>query len=378
MNNPSNITITVGDINFDVVMNEFDAVVGRVYVKDAVIPPGGKTYNAEMRLGEKSTNSKAVSQMLGDYLTSAKIPLTIKGSSDSTKIAPLGPALSSVKLATEMTGIAGNLISQIAVKGSIIGLLIQKKGSASITLKNPLHAPFAIKTVKAAVVFKPSSGAAPFTVGTIDYNLPSPATVPAQGQMTTDEWPVSIEGSGIEHLGQMLGLLLDPEKYFDVQQNVTVSVGDGYNSEMFYYQDKVPFTIQIDSLPPIGITASSLSKMTLPSNITSTTDPNLLEQMIKDILSGKTPASSSAISSTADATSTVTSSSSIKATETTTKVSATTEASATTTKDSEEKTTTTEAKPTATTTTEKDSETKSTTTEAAETTTKKPFFSLPF
>ncbi|KAG2207252.1 hypothetical protein INT46_008870 [Mucor plumbeus] len=372
MSNPSNITITVGDINFDVVMNEFDAVVGRVYVKDAIIPPGGKTYTAEMHLGEKSTNSKAVSQMLGDYLTSAKIPLTIKGSADSTKIAPLGPALSSVKLATEMSGIASNLISQIAVKGSIIGLLIQNKGSASITLKNPLHAPFAIKSVKAAVVFKPSSGAAPFTVGTIDYNLPSPATVPAQGQMTTDEWPVSIQGSGIEHLGQMLGLLLDPAKYFDVQQNVTVSVGDGYNSEMFYYQDKVPFTIQIDSLPPIGITASSLSKMTIPSNITSITDPNLLEQMIKDILSGKTPASSSAISSTANSTSSATSSSSIKATETTT------EASATTTNGNEEKTTTTEAKPTATTTTEKDSETKTTTSEAAETTTKKPFFSLPF
>ncbi|KAG1068155.1 hypothetical protein G6F42_026412 [Rhizopus arrhizus] len=230
MTNPSNITITVGDINFDVVMNEFSAVVGRVYVKDAVIPPGGKIYSAEMHLGEKSTNAKAVSQMLGNYLTSAKIPLTIQGSSESTKIAPLGPALNSVKLATEMTGIAGNLISQIAVKGSIIGLLIKNEGSAKITLKNPLNSPFSIKTVDASVVFTPSTGAAPFTVGTIDYDLPSPATVPAKGQTTTDEWPVKIVGSGLEHLGQMLGLLLDPAKYFDVQQNVTVSSSLHYSN----------------------------------------------------------------------------------------------------------------------------------------------------
>lgn len=380
MTNPSNITITVGDINFDVVMNEFNAVVGRVYVKDAVIPPGGKTYSAEMHLGEKSTNAKAVSQMLGDYLTSAKIPLTIQGSPESTKIAPLGPALNSVKLATEMTGIAGNLISQIAVKGSIIGLLILNKGSAQITLKNPLNSPFSIKTVHASVVFKPSSGAAPFTVGTIDYDLPSPATVPAKGQMTTDDWPVKIVGSGIEHLGQMLGLLLDPAKYFDVQQNVTVSVGNsngGYDTQMFYYQDRVPFTISIDGLPPIGITASSLSKMSLPSNITSVTDPNQLEQMIKDILSGKTP-TSSVIASTANATSTATDSSSAsKTSDTATQVTVTTTKATDDSKatESAKDTSTTEAKATPT---EDSKKSDTATTEAAETTTRKPLFSLPF
>jgi hypothetical protein len=154
---------------------------------------------------------------------------------------------------------------------------------------------YAIKTVKASVVFKPSSGAAPFTVGTIDYTLPSAVSVPSKGSVVTDEWPVSIVGSGLEHLGQLIGMLLDPNKYFDVQQNVTVSVGDGYVTEMFYYQDKVPFTIQIDGLPPIGITAASLSTMSLPANLTSITDPNQLEQALKDFLSGKKPETSSVI-----------------------------------------------------------------------------------
>ncbi|KAI9478611.1 MAG: hypothetical protein EXX96DRAFT_637857 [Benjaminiella poitrasii] len=305
LNNPSNITIVVGDINFDVIMSEFNTVVGRVYIKDTIIPPGSKTFSGQMHLGEKSTNTKAIGQLFSNFLTSAKTPLSIVGTSDSTKIVPLQSALSSIKLSTEMNGFAANLISQIAVKGSIIGLLIKNEATSAITLQNPLNTPFSIKSVQASVVFHPSSGSSSFTVGTIDYDLSSPATVPSKGSLTTDEWPVKIVGSGLEHLLQLLGMLLDPNKYFDVQQNVTVVVGnDGYETKMFYYQNKVPFSIQIDNLPPIGITASSLSKMSIPSNITSITDASTLESMIKNILSGKSLESNLASSSTITETST--------------------------------------------------------------------------
>lgn len=294
LTNPSNISITVGDINFDVIMNEFNSVVGRVYVKDTVIPPGAKTFTAQMHLGEGSTNDKAIGQLFSDYLTSAAIPLTIVGTKQSTKIPPLVPALSSVKLASTMTGIAGNLISGIAVSSSLTDL-ITKKASSEITLKNPLKTDFAITSVKASVTFKPSSGAKPFIVGTIDYNLPSPATVPAGGSMKTDPWPVSVQADIFE----LLGMLLDPAKYFDVQQNVTVTVGGsgGYKTSMYYYQDHVPFTISVLGLPPIGISPQSLSSMSLPSNLTSITDPAELEKAIIDFLSGKKPSSSSALPS---------------------------------------------------------------------------------
>lgn len=289
LTNPSNISITVGDINFNVILNEFNSVIGRTYVKDAVIPPGRTVLSGQLHLGEASTNPKAVSQVLGNYLTSATIPLTIVGSDKSTAIAPLLPALSSVKLAATMTGIAGNLIGGVAVEGSIIGLIFQNKATSRITLRNPLDTTYAIKSVKASVMFNPSSGAKPFAVGTIDYTLPSPVVVPAGGSIQTDAWPVSISGSGVEHLIQLLGMLLDPAKYFDIQQNVTVIVGGAYNTEMFYYQDKVPFTLSIDGLPPIGISPASITAQSFPANLTSITDPAEFEKVLAMFLSGKMP-----------------------------------------------------------------------------------------
>ncbi|RCI02457.1 hypothetical protein CU098_011225 [Rhizopus stolonifer] len=383
LTNPSNITITAGDINFDIVMNEFNSVIGRSYLKAVIIPPGTKTFSGELHLGEKSTNTKAIEKIFSDYLTGAKVPLTIQGSTESTKIAPLVPALSSVKLATEMTGMNANLISQIAVKGSIIGLILLNQASSAITLRNPLKTSYSITRVQASVVFKPSSGAAPFTVGTIDYTPPSAATVPAGGSITTDDWPVKIVSGGIEHLGQMLGLLLDPNKYFDVQQNVTVVVGDGYTTNLFYYQDKVPFSISIDGLPPIGISPNSLSSLKLPSNLTSITDPNTFEQVLKDILSGKSPTSSVASSVPLSSISlTQTTTSNVSTTTTTESV---TEVTTTATDNSPTVTNTTSEKTEITTTTTTSEPTKTTDatitspekTEAA-TTTSKHWWDLPF
>ncbi|KAI7888807.1 uncharacterized protein EV154DRAFT_447271 [Mucor mucedo] len=375
LDNPSNITITIGDINFDTILNEFNSVIGSVYLKDVVIPPGSKVFSAQMHLGERVTNSKGVSQVLSDYLTAATVPVTIVGSERSTTIAPLSPALSSVKLASSMSGIQANLISGIAVKGSLIGLIFQKKATSQITLQNPMDTSYAIKSVKASVVFKPTSGAEPFTVGTIDYNLPSPAVVPAKGSMKTEDWPVTIEGSGPEHLIQLLGMLFDKEKYFDVQQNVTVIVGGAYESEMFYYQDRVPFTLSIDNLPPIGIEPSSISAQSLPKNLTSITDPDEFQNMLSKFLSGK-PLFDVSSSSSNPSSSTVPSTSNISASPTQTSSSTTKEEKDLTTTTTEPSKTT--VKEPTTTSEEKSDVTTSSEAKAAATTSERPWFKLPF
>ncbi|KAI8975148.1 hypothetical protein BDF20DRAFT_822209 [Mycotypha africana] len=298
MANPSNITINVGDINFDVIMNESGSVVGRVYVENVIIPPGLTEYTGEMHLGEKTTDKKSIGQLFSNYLTSANTSLTITGSSESTKIAPLVPALSSVKLNTEMSGIAANLISQIQVKGSLLGMLSRKEATSVVSLANPMDAPYQIKSVQASVTFTPSSATIPsFTVGTIDYQLPNPVTVPAKGTATSDEWPVVV---GEASASQLLALITDKNKYLDVQQNVTVIVGKGYETEMYYYQNKVPFSISFGSLLEIGITPDQIAGMELPSNIT--------EQGLHSILAGKgtTSTATAATSSTVTATTIVT------------------------------------------------------------------------
>ncbi|KAG0746078.1 hypothetical protein G6F33_006884 [Rhizopus arrhizus] len=247
LSNPSNITITVGDINFDVVMPEFsNAVIGKVYLTNTVIPPGAKNYDITMHLGEGATNTAAVMQVLSDYLTAATVPMMIVGSPSSTKIAPLAPALASVKLASSMTGIKGGLVTNINVTSDAVAVA-DGKAQAVITLYNPLDTPFQVTEVHAAVTHYGRCGpirGQQVAVGSIDYVLPSPLTVPAKSSIQTPEWPVTVSS-----LDTAINVMMDSINLYNVTQNVTVTVGDGYQAKnMYYYQDNVPYSLWVSGL----------------------------------------------------------------------------------------------------------------------------------
>ncbi|CEG75653.1 hypothetical protein RMATCC62417_10662 [Rhizopus microsporus] len=247
MNNPSNITITVGDINFNVLMPEFqDAVIGKVYLNNAVIPPGTKTYTASMHLGEGATNNEAVMKVLTYYLTAATVPLTISGSTSSTKIAPLVDALASIRLSSPMSGINAGLIKDIAVT-STIDDLGANKAEAVITLYNPLDTPFAVTEVHAAVTHYGRCVAVAgqtVPVGSIDYVLPTALTIPAKSTVQTPKWPVTITS-----LDNAINVMMDSVNMYNVTQNVSVVVGDGYQAKnMYYYQDNAPYSLVVPGL----------------------------------------------------------------------------------------------------------------------------------
>jgi hypothetical protein len=163
--------------------------------------------------------------------------------------------------------------------------MFENKAKSVITLRNPLQTKYAIKKVEASVTFRPSSGASPFVVGTINYDLPTPISVPAGGTAKTEPWPVDLTKG---QLLQLIGMLLDGNKVLDVTQNVTVTVGDGYESQMYYYQDKAPFTIAIDGLDLTGLgqLPSSLKSLSLPSNITQDTPASDINGVLRSVLSG--------------------------------------------------------------------------------------------
>ncbi|RCI04658.1 hypothetical protein CU098_010147 [Rhizopus stolonifer] len=272
MNNPSSITITIGDINFDVLMPEFNnAVIGKVYLKDTVIKPGAQNYNAVMHLAEGATNIEAVGKILTYYLTSVTVPLTIAGSPSSTSIAPLQPALSSLKLSSPMAGINGGLIKKIHVTGDIIGA-VGGLAYASIELYNPLDTPFKIvhiyaetkKTVRCSMM---GTQGQYVTVGTIDYELPSPLTIPPKGSVTTDSWPVKLGDPLV-----LLPTLYDGYLFYNVTQNASVIVGDDFHaSNMYYYQNDVPYDMNIPGLSddPSGPASCNPGAIALSTNTTA-------------------------------------------------------------------------------------------------------------
>jgi hypothetical protein len=105
-NNPSQITITVGDISF--AASSTQGPIGEVFIKQTVIKPGRNQYDAEFHLAGETA---VIGQLFTNYLTNVKVPLVISGTQKSTAIVPLQNAFSTVKLDTTMQGIEANLIA---------------------------------------------------------------------------------------------------------------------------------------------------------------------------------------------------------------------------------------------------------------------------
>ncbi|CAO3630686.1 unnamed protein product [Mucor hiemalis] len=255
MVNPSNITITVGDINFEVHMPEFsNANVGIVYMKDTTIVPGAAVYKCTMHMGEGATSAEAVSKLLTYYLTSVTVPLDIVGTPKSTPIAPLNTALSGIKLSSPMVGINAGLIQFLKVDADPNEVLNEPfLAHAVIDLHNPLDTPFTLLSVKATTSKRITCDYLDVTAGTnyvgkdviigsIDYVLPTPLVIPAKSTIKTDPWPVNVNHESTDVIMSTLG------KYFfyNITQHASVIVGDGFAAtDMYYFQNDVPYDLTI-------------------------------------------------------------------------------------------------------------------------------------
>ncbi|KAI9320988.1 hypothetical protein BX666DRAFT_1260723 [Dichotomocladium elegans] len=236
LNNPSQITITLGDMNLDIYMNEFNAMIGTSFLTGVTIVPGMNTLNSEIHMG--GTSTAALLQMLSNFMTGATTPLTLKGSEKSTEIASLKDGLGAINMGTTMSGIQDKLLVSTDV---IAGLgILGGEAKTKINLYNPLDTPFTIMKVEAVV--KTTIGGSTFQVGHIDYTLSNPFTLGPKSHGTTDEWPVKVDANLI----QLLKLLFTPDLKLDITQNATIAIDGKFGAILYYYQNSVPAKINVD------------------------------------------------------------------------------------------------------------------------------------
>ncbi|KAI8070949.1 hypothetical protein BC940DRAFT_345179 [Gongronella butleri] len=284
-NNPSQITITVGDINFNAKLGNDQ--IGQVFIKQAIIKPGNNQFDAEFHLFGAAG---PVGQVFSDYMTNAQVPLTIFGTEKSTSIASLQPAFQTVSLATTMQGFQANLIAGCKVIATLGGVL-QKKAKAVVTLQNPLKTDYVLTDLKADVFY--AKGGSTFKVGHVT-GIPEPCSVPSGGNTNCAEWDVNLDANLI----QLLQLITAPDKSMNMQQNITSTVGgsNGYKATFYYYQDNVATSMELDA---------GLLNLPLGAQVNSTGNPT--ESMGSE--SGDTPATktgsaSASVSVTSSATAT--------------------------------------------------------------------------
>jgi hypothetical protein len=237
MNNPSFITITIGDIQFDTFVSGVN--IGPTILKSLTIAPGTQNYLAEFHLTPMGGNNPVVSAILSGYLQKQTLALTVKGSDNSTSIASLKDGLAGVSLTGSLTGIDAHLITGGVVEDLSLDLAHLSIGASTlITIQNPLDVQFSITAIKAAIYYK---GTSYFELASIDYTFPSPFTIGAKSSATSGKIPITF----IDPLGHLIDLaeiLLAKSIVVDISQNATVVVGDGFDNVLTYSQPGV--TIQ--------------------------------------------------------------------------------------------------------------------------------------
>lgn len=310
LNNPSQITITAGDLNFDVIMDASGSKVGVVTLTNTVIKPGRNEMPASMKM--TSTDLLSLSKMLTNYLTNQVTPLTVKGSANSTKIIPLQPGLAQVALKTNMQGIPASLVVENQMK--MVGL------SPHIWVKfyNPLDTPYTVAGVSCNVFFTNSDGKY-LQLGTLAGAIDPAVTVPPKGTAINEKELIM----KVEFANAIKFLMLKPDaKKVDLFQNVTVVVGEGFHGGMYYEQKNVP-VVDRDTAATAQAIDLALKSMPGAANVTSSS-----------VASSSVAATSSTIIDTATATqteqATPTAATTEQAATTTTTVAATNEAASST------------------------------------------------
>lgn len=150
--NPSNITIGTGDVSFGLQFT--DATIGSAILNDLVITPGSGNYSTDVHYSPQGSAVSAGQRMLENFLQGIDSDTTIIGSTDTTPIDSLKPALSEIKLSpVTIPALHQNLISgaSLSFPTNIVQTGIAQ---TSFTLANPFTASINILEVEAGVTFQ--------------------------------------------------------------------------------------------------------------------------------------------------------------------------------------------------------------------------------
>ncbi|KXS20722.1 hypothetical protein M427DRAFT_27841 [Gonapodya prolifera JEL478] len=144
--NPSNVEIAQNsDVTFDMVYN--GQVVGTVTLPNLTLKIGENVVNATARFSPKTVEAKAAgSELIAAYIGGKDATVSIQGSPNSTVIAPLVPALSSIKLSSTLPGLKSKLMvnSRFMLTPTTATDLIAVAGFDAM---NPTSAPLSITHV---------------------------------------------------------------------------------------------------------------------------------------------------------------------------------------------------------------------------------------
>ncbi|KAG0312812.1 hypothetical protein BGZ99_009258 [Dissophora globulifera] len=280
LQNPSGLTVKVGDVSFDISYS--GALLGQALVSNMVLVPGANTLPAEFHF--MPSNDAIRDGFLSGFVKGQTFTLDISGSAASTKVESLKDAMTSVKMSAPITGITDKLIGTGShAEPDFVNMLqpfVARETPVQITVYNPFDTPLYIKHMTASAYWNGNF----FGEVNQDVGL---TVGPKASVLSSTVTMVSPTGAGF--LGVLLPFMLKYPQLlihetadvpFNINATITALVGgsSGYLGNVAYSQDNVIITVQINGSPPPGSLPQSLNSTQpalLPTLTTSLALPSV-------------------------------------------------------------------------------------------------------
>ncbi|KIJ38952.1 hypothetical protein M422DRAFT_258368 [Sphaerobolus stellatus SS14] len=184
LNNPSNLTISTGDVAFGLNFN--DANIGTANIANLKIIPGDGNYSTDVHFQPQGSAVSNGQLLLENFLQGVNSNTVIVGTSSTTQVDSLIPALEQITLNANIPALHQNLITATNI---VFPLNILSTGIAAVTvnLANPFTASINILVLQATASF---GGVTLGTVPKVDASA-SPVHAAGHSNITTPSLPLA-------------------------------------------------------------------------------------------------------------------------------------------------------------------------------------------
>lgn len=158
LNNPSNLTIGTGDVAFALTFQ--GQAIGTANIANAIITPGDANYSTDVHFQPQGSAVPIGQALLENFLQGVDSDTVIIGTSSTTQVDSLVPALEQIKLNANIPAMHQNLITQTNI---VFPPNIAQTGiaAATVNIANPFTASINILVLSATATF------GSLTVGTV-------------------------------------------------------------------------------------------------------------------------------------------------------------------------------------------------------------------
>lgn len=230
--NPSQLSLYTGDLTFD--LYYANTRFGLAFMKDFKLEPGDNEVSVRALYNPSADALEKAREMLSLQAMGRPVKTACVGTSSSTDIKSLKPAMEQLKMVLTLPGLPNNMIqsTRFMIGPSTVNTGI---GEAGMTVFNSFDTPITILSIQAIMLTEGSP------LGRMNVVLDSPMIVPPHTAVASTALPLKVQISSVSILATLKGAA--GSLRIKVISDLVVRIND-YETSLHYEQSDVPSRLE--------------------------------------------------------------------------------------------------------------------------------------